>query len=239
MKIWEQFLNCILPPRCLKCGCILSDNRGLCPRCIQEINFITAPYCQKCGHPLETLPENGGKMLCGSCLSKKRTPFRLSRSAFRYDENSKHLVLAFKFHDKTDNASLLAKMMFVAGRDIFDAGADVIIPVPLHYTRLIKRRYNQSALLGHELSRLCGLPADCRSLVKHRRTRPQVELRGRERLENVKGAFSVKRAEKIKGKRVVLIDDVLTTGTTLKECAYALKRAGAKSVDTLTVARVV
>ena len=238
MSFWDQILSYILPPRCLKCGKVLPDNRGLCSKCIEEINFITQPYCKKCGHPLEGNFDNQ-KMLCGSCLSKKRTPFRLSRSAFRYDENSKHLILSFKFHDKTDNASLLAKMMYVAGEDIFKTGADVIIPVPLHYTRLLKRKYNQSALLGHELSRLSGIKLDCRSLIKHRRTRPQVELRGKERLENVKGAFCVKKAENIKGKRVILIDDVLTTGTTLKECAYALKRAGAKSVDTLTIARVI
>ena len=112
------------------------------------------------------------------------------------------------------------------------------MPVPLHYTRLVKRRYNQSALLARELGRYTGLPVDCFSLVRHRKTRPQVEFSGFERVRNVKNAFSVPHPEKLAGKRVVLIDDVLTTGSTLKECAAALKKAGVRSVDALTVARV-
>lgn len=172
-------------------------------------------------------------------LSAQKTfPFRLSRSALCYDEASKNLILAFKFMDRTENARLLAAMLKVAGEDIFKAGVDVIVPVPLHYTRLVKRRYNQSALLARELGRYTGLPVDCFSLVRHRKTRPQVEFSGFERVRNVKNAFSVPHPEKLAGKRVVLIDDVLTTGSTLKECAAALKKAGVRSVDALTVARV-
>lgn len=170
--------------------------------------------------------------------AQKRFPFRLSRSALCYDEASKNLILAFKFMDRTENARLLAAMLKVAGEDIFKAGVDVIVPVPLHYTRLVKRRYNQSALLARELGRYTGLPVDCFSLVRHRKTRPQVEFSGFERVRNVKNAFSVPHPEKLAGKRVVLIDDVLTTGSTLKECAAALKKAGVRSVDALTVARV-
>ena len=163
-------------------------------------------------------------MLCASCLRKKRFPFRLSRSALCYDEASKNLILAFKFMDRTENARLLAAMLKVAGEDIFKAG--------------VKRRYNQAALLARELGRYTGLPVDCFSLVRHRKTRPQVEFSGFERVRNVKNAFSVPHPEKLAGKRVVLIDDVLTTGSTLKECAAALKKAGVRSVDALTVARV-
>lgn len=170
--------------------------------------------------------------------AQKRFPFRLSRSALCYDEASKNLILAFKFMDRTENARLLAAMLKVAGEDIFKAGVDVIVPVPLHYTRLVKRRYNQAALLARELGRYTGLPVDCFSLVRHRKTRPQVEFSGFERVRNVKNAFSVPHPEKLAGKRVVLIDDVLTTGSTLKECAAALKKAGVRSVDALTVARV-
>lgn len=170
--------------------------------------------------------------------AQKRFPFRLSRSALCYDEASKNLILAFKFMDRTENARLLAATLKVAGEDIFKAGVDVIVPVPLHYTRLVKRRYNQAALLARELGRYTGLPVDCFSLVRHRKTRPQVEFSGFERVRNVKNAFSVPHPEKLAGKRVVLIDDVLTTGSTLKECAAALKKAGVRSVDALTVARV-
>ena len=141
--------------------------------------------------------------------------------------------------DKTDNAVVMARWLQQAGADIFDAGVDLLVPVPLHYARLLKRKYNQSGLLAGELGRLTGLSVDYQALQKHKHTRPQVEFSGQERLKNVKGVFSVKHIEKIKGKRILLIDDVMTTGATLKECALALKKAGAKSVDALTVARVV
>ena len=239
MKIWEQILNCFLPPRCLRCGKVLKQNTGLCRQCIEEIHFITEPYCHKCGHPFDFLEEHNGQLLCGRCLKTKRSVFRLSRSAFAYDDASKNLILSFKFHDKTENAKLLAQMMFVAGSDIFAAGVDVIMPVPLHYTRLVKRRYNQSALLAQELSKLSGIKADNLSLVRHKKTKPQVELSGMERQRNVRNVFSVKNQTTVKGKRVLLIDDVLTTGATLRECAKALRQAGAKSIDTLTAGRVI
>lgn len=234
----NKLIDFILPHRCLKCGKVLPEVGYLCERCVDEINFITAPYCHKCGQPLVT--ENiSEKALCAGCLSRKRSCFRLSRSAMVYDDSDKNLILAFKFMDKTENATLLAAMLSVAGKDIFDAGADVIVPVPLHYTRLIKRRYNQSALIAQKLEKIVHLPVDAVSLVRHKKTRPQVEFSGRERVINVKNAFTVKYPEKIKGKRIVLIDDVMTTGSTLKECATVLTKAGAKSVDILTVARVV
>lgn len=239
MTFLEQILNCFLPPRCLRCGKILKENTGLCAQCIDEINFITAPYCRKCGHPFEFLQDGPEGLLCGHCLKGRHSPFRYSRSAFAYDDASKNLILNFKFHDKTENAKLLAQMMWVAGRDIFAAGVDVIMPVPLHYTRLLKRRFNQSALLGKELSKLSGIGCDSLSLIRHKKTRPQVELSGMERQRNVRDVFSVKHPDEVKGKRVLLIDDVLTTGATLKECARALHRAGAKSVDTLTAGRVI
>ena len=129
--------------------------------------------------------------------------------------------------------------MWLGGKDIFAAGVDVIVPIPLHYTRLIKRRYNQSALLAGELGRLCGVPVDVRAVVRHCKTKPQVEFSGHERVKNVKNAFSVKYPAVLKGRRVLLLDDVMTTGSTLRECAKAILKAGAVSVDALTVARVI
>lgn len=234
---FRHIINFILPPRCIKCGEVVYGGEGLCAKCFNEINFITQPYCQKCGRPFENAP-NGKQCLCGHCLKKNKTPFRLTRSAVRYDGISKNLIIAFKFLDRTDNAKPLARWLNAAGKDIWQAGADVIVPVPLHYKRLLKRKYNQCGLLASELHKLNGLPVDYTALVKHKATRPQVEFSGKERIKNIKGVFSVKHPQKIKGKRVVLIDDVMTTGSTVKECALALKKAGAKSVDVLTVARV-
>lgn len=235
---FEKIIDFILPRRCLKCGRILPEPGYLCEDCSEAINFIGPNCCRKCGHPL--YEENtDSRKLCAGCLSRRRSFYRLARSAVVYDENSKNLILGFKFLDKTENADLLAAMLKVAGKDIFAAGADVLVPVPLHYTRLIKRRYNQSSLLALKLGKMVGLPVDAFSLVKHKRTRPQTEFSGRERVVNVKNAFSVKYPERIKGKRIVLIDDVMTTGSTLKESARALRKAGAKSIDVLTVARVI
>ena len=238
MGIWTSVLSVFLPPRCIKCGRVLpGGDDGLCPDCFNEVSFISRPYCEKCGHPLDEEPANR-KLYCASCLQNHRSPFRLSRSAFRYDDGSKNLILSFKFMDKTENAKVLGRWLFNAGKDIWNQGADVLIPIPLHYTRLLRRRYNQSALLCHELSPLCGLPVEYTAVERHRKTRPQVEFSGHARIKNVKNAFRIRHPERIRGKHIVLVDDVMTTGSTLKECALVLHKAGAASVDTLTVARV-
>lgn len=237
LKIFQEVLNFILPPRCLKCGAVIGGTEnGLCPDCFNEITFISEPYCKRCGRPFNGEGTQG--MVCGDCMKKHKNPFRYSRSAFVYDEYSKTLILSFKFHDKTENAVFLGKLLYKSGKDIFSSGADVLMPIPLHYSRLLKRKYNQSSLLAKEVSKMCGLPIDNTSVIRHKRTRPQVEFSGQARIKNVKGAFQVKNPLNVKGKRIVLIDDVMTTGSTLRECALVLLAAGAASVDTLTVARV-
>ena len=232
-------LDLILPPRCKKCGKIICDDDALCDDCFNELNFISAPYCQRCGIPFEDV---GGKpphnWLCAECARDKHPWFRLCRSALHYDEFGKALIIALKFYDRTDDARILAKWMKLAGKDIWAQGVDVIVPIPLHYTRLIKRKYNQAAMLAVELSKLTGIPVDLTHLIRHRKTRPQVEFSGHVRVKNVKGAFSIKSIKAFQGKRVLLVDDVLTTGSTLKECAKAIAKAKPKSIDLLTAARV-
>ena len=236
MTKWLRLLlDILLPPRCLLCGKEIHSDNSLCSDCFTKIDFISRPYCKKCGRPF---PETvNGSYYCAECLSK-RMPFRLCRAAVEYNDHSKKLILDFKFFDHVQNKMLLARWLYMAGKDIFNAGVDLIIPVPLHYTRMFKRKYNQSAVLSAGLSKLCGIPVDYKSLKKTRHTLPQVHCSGKQRLKNVRNAFEVAHPENIKGKRIVLIDDVFTTGSTLKECAKVLKKAGAKSVDALTVARV-
>ena len=241
MSFIKEIINFILPPRCYFCGKVLHEDKCLCDECISKIEFLNKAICYKCGDPL--FADDGAdakKLLCGSCLkSKNKMIFRMMRSAYLYDDFSKKLILDFKFNDKTDLASFLAKMLYVAGKDIFAEGVDLIVPVPLHYTRLIRRRYNQSALLAKELGKLTGIEVNYKSLIKRRITKPQTECDGNERLKNVKDAFYIKNVEKIKSKRILLVDDVLTTGSTLNECGKALKKAKPKSIDALTVARSV
>lgn len=237
--VLQDILNFLLPPRCMCCGKIMFDDNGVCPECFNQITFISAPYCAHCGMPFTDASAIGRQILCPACLQDKKPVFRLQRAAVKYDYFSKKAILALKFMDKTENAIVFAKWLKLAGKDIFDSGADLLVPVPLHYTRLIMRRYNQSALLAKELSRLCGVPADMFSLIKNKATKPQARFSNRNsRIKNIKGVFMVKNAEKIKDKRIVLIDDVFTTGSTARECAKVLLAAGAKSVDVLTVAKV-
>ena len=239
MSIFGFLFNMILPPRCIKCGKILSERNGLCAECFAEINFISEPYCYRCGHPF---PADSGakfnaKQICGNCARDKKPLFFMQRSAFLYDEHSKNLILDFKFHDKTVSAEVLANMLFSAGKDIWAENPDFLLPVPLHTKRLRKRRYNQSALLCKYLSAKTLVPADYFSLVRTVNTIPQVMLKGNQRMKNLKGAFAVKNPEKLKDKSVVLVDDVKTTGSTLNECAKALKKAGVKHIYALTLAQ--
>ena len=238
MSIFRDILNFLLPPRCINCGKIITDENGICADCFNQITFISEPYCKCCGAPFVDVVGANKHMLCPNCIKNKKKLFRYARAAIKYEDVSKNMILAFKFMDKTENAKVFAKWLKMAGADIFSSGVDVLIPVPLHYKRLIKRRYNQSALLANELKSLVNIPTDFKSLVKHKATKPQVSFSGNARVKNIKDAFEVKCPENVKDKRIVLIDDVQTTGSTLNECAKVLLKAGAKSVDFLTVARV-
>lgn len=239
MNLWQRFLNILLPPRCIKCGTILSEKNGLCPDCFNAVNFISAPYCYKCGRPF--MKESGlkfaAKQYCGECLKKKKFLFEMQRTSFVYDEFSKNLILDLKFHDKTMSAETLANMLYTAGKDIWEQNPDLIIPVPIHHLRLIKRRFNQSALLVKFLAAKTKIAADYSSLIRQENTVPQVQLSGSARRRNLKKAFTVKYPQNIKDRKVVLIDDVETTGSTLNECAKVLLKAGAKAVYSVTLAK--
>jgi ComF family protein len=163
----------------------------------------------------------------------------MQRAMVYYDENTRPLITNFKFRDKTENASFLAKWLYAAGQDIWQQGADLLVPVPLHAKRLRHRRFNQSALMCKELSRLTGIPVEYNSLVRSINTKPQVECSGHTRISNIKGAFKVTNTKAFEGKRIVIIDDVITTGSTLQECGLEIKKSGASEVNALVVARVI
>ncbi len=160
------------------------------------------------------------------------------RAVLRYDDQSKPLVLRFKHADRLEAAPAFARWMALAGDDLL-TGADMLVPVPLHRWRLFFRRYNQSAVLALALGRVRKVPAWVDALIRIRATPPQGHLGRDARLGNVRGAFAVRSGLDVTGKRVVLIDDVVTTGATVGECAATLKRAGAAQVDILALARVV
>lgn len=237
-SFFKTLFNIILPPRCAYCGKIIADEHGICAECFKKLHFISEPYCKICGTPFENETEiaTSSHFICPNCASKKRIT-RFNRSAVIYDDFSKKALLSFKFQDKISLSKLFVKWLKVAGKDIFTEGVDLLIPVPLSYRRLFKRRYNQSALLAYDLSKSTEIPVLLDTLIKIKHTKPQASLKENARLTNLKNAYKVQKNEQIKGKRVLLIDDIMTTGSTLSECSKTLLKAGAKSVDTLTVAR--
>lgn len=237
-KFGSAALALLLPPQCLSCREIVAEPGTLCGACFAKVRFLSAPCCAVCGTPFEFDP-GGADVLCGSCI-RHRPAYDRARAVFRYDDSSRGLVLAFKHGDRIDAAPAYARWLARAGSGLIE-GADLIAPVPLHWTRLFHRRYNQSALLANALSRLAGLPAVPDLLCRRRRTPSQGGLDRARRIRNVRGAFVVRAAARarVTGKRILLVDDVLTTGATVEACATALLKAGATAVDVLTLARVV
>jgi ComF family protein len=176
----------------------------------------------------------GEDAMCGACASERRSWDR-ARSVLRYDKHSRHLVLGLKHGDRTHVAGAFGRWMHRTGSEVL-AGADLLVPVPLHWTRLFQRRYNQAALLAQAI-RSAGGPDVAANQPVRRRTPVQGHLGPAARERNVRGAFAVQAGRSFAGKRVVVVDDVMTTGATVEECARILKRAGAASVGVLTLAR--
>jgi ComF family protein len=231
----RHLLDLALPPRCLACGTIVSDAGTLCGDCWPNVEFIARPLCVSCGIPLSATSDEGN-LQCGACLAK-RPPWRRARSVFRYQGVGRDLILAFKHGDRLDAAPTLSRWLARVGAEVL-AEVDTIIPVPLHRRRLFSRRYNQSAVLALGLAKLTGVPVMVDGLVRTRATPTQGGLDRNARAANVRGAIVADLRRPLKGRRVVLIDDVLTTGATASVCVAALKKAGVVSVDMLTLARV-
>lgn len=200
-----------------------------------RLQLLAPPWCDRCGLPFPY--ESGEGAVCGACAAREPRYDR-ARSAVAYDESSRPLVLSFKHGGRRDALAHFAQWMAAAAPG---AQADVVAPVPLHYLRLVKRRYNQAAILGRAVAERLDLPFDAGLLVRRRRTETQAGKSGRGRRRNVAGAFAIPEAarERLSGRRVLLVDDVMTTGATLEACARTLKRAGATRVEALTLARVI
>jgi ComF family protein len=228
-------LDLLLPPQCLKCGAAVSHAQGLCPACWRAITFLGPPCCACCGIPFAY--DQGEGTLCGSCARELHS-FAQARAAMVYDDESRRLVLAFRHGDRLHLAPALGAWMRRAGAELL-AQCDVLVPVPLHWTRLFQRRYNQAAVLAQALAAAGGPVLGADWLVRRRRTPSQGKRNATARRRNVAGAFAMKRGRDVRGLRVVLVDDVFTTGATLDECARVLLRGGAARVDALTVARTV
>jgi ComF family protein len=232
-----RLVDLALPPQCLACHAPVVEMGSLCPSCWSCMKLIERPYCERLGIPFTY--DLGPGALSAEAIAEP-PPFDRCRAVAVYDDVARRLVHGLKYRDRLELARWMAGWMARAGGELIGA-ADVIVPVPLHHRRLWWRRYNQSALLVRELAAKAVKPCATDALVRIRATAQQVGLSADERDRNVRGAFRVTADGKrmIAGRRVLVVDDVYTTGATAKAATRALIRAGASAVDILVFARVV
>lgn len=224
-----------LPPRCPGCGVITPEPHSFCLRCWSALRFLGRPCCERCALPFSY--EEGEGALCGACLSQP-PPFDRLRAAVAYGEIARKVVLRLKYGSRPGMAETIARFM---ARHLDDGARPLLVPVPLHRWRIWRRGYNQAALIARSLARTHGLEMQLDLLERVKPTPPLKAMSARQRAQTVRGAFRVRPEAKVqvKGRHVLLIDDVYTSGATVSACARLLKRAGAARVDVLCWARVV
>ncbi len=230
----RRIADLVYPPVCLCCGALTGDHGAVCASCWREVRFIERPYCEVLGLPFSYDPGPG--MLCAQAIAHPPVFDRL-RAVTIFAGAARTMVHGLKYRDRGDLAPIMAGWMERAGRDCL-ISCDAILPVPLHRTRFALRKFNQSAELARHLSKRTGKPYLPATLVRTKRTKRQVGLTARAREDNVRAAFAVPEGHEadVRGKRIVLVDDVYTTGATVSAATQALKKAGATEVSVLTFA---
>lgn len=226
----------VYPPSCIGCGNAISHADALCPRCWQSMPFIEKPLCDRYGLPL---PVDHGPALLSPLAISDPPVFRRARAVARYDGLARDLVHRLKYGDRLELGVAMGRAMNRAGQDLL-AETDLIIPVPLHLFRLWSRRFNQAVLLAKVIAEQSGKPMIPDALKRIKRTKPQVGLTRAERADNLNRAFAVNETHRLNltGRRVLLVDDVMTTASTANVAARTLLKAGAKEVDVLAFAIV-
>jgi ComF family protein len=226
----------IVPPCCLACRTPLASHHLLCGRCWREVRFIRAPLCDVTGIPL---PFDTGERTVSAGALADPPAYDRARAVACFTGTMRSLVHQFKYADRHDARALFGRWLAEAGRDL-SPGIDVIVPVPMGRLRLLLRHFNQSAVLANELGQRTALPVDPHLLIRARAAKRQVGLTRDQRRRNVAGAFRVpaNRLGDLKGRNILLVGDVITTGATVNACARALKRAGAARVDVLALGLV-
>ena len=232
----RALLDLLFPPLCHVCRTFIPNAGDLfiCADCLDKITFLSSPLCSSCGAPFAT--EGGIDHTCGACVL--HPPSHLSRSATLFAGPVQDLIHSFKYGNRVHLCQPLG-LLIATSLEGFrsESVPDVIIPVPLHRKRLRQRGFNQSQLIGEVLKKRWKVPLEVANLRRIRWTEPQTTLDAKGRVSNVAGAFAVKDPRTVEGKRVLLVDDVFTTGSTIRECAEALREAGAAAVFAVTVAR--
>ncbi|MEM8593068.1 MAG: ComF family protein [Pseudomonadota bacterium] len=236
MSLATQVLDFIYPHQCVGCGELVQSEHALCGPCWRETPFIDGAICDHCGAPLM-----GGspdeRDCCDDCLKTPR-PWTQGRSALIYVRGARRFVLALKHGGREDNAVTGAGWMAQAGREIL-SDETLLVPIPLHWIRRVRRRYNQAALLTRELGFKTGCPVMLDALIRPAQTKRLDRLSPKERFKVLEGAIRPNPKRDISGRHVVLIDDVMTSGATLAVATQAALHGGAARVDVLTLARAV
>jgi ComF family protein len=238
MEFLSTLFRFLLPPQCPCCEKFLEEGQqGFCSRCLSEIHWIEPPFCSICGIPF--ISEETENHPCGDCITQRKY-FTIARAWGAYKGSLQEAIHRWKYEGRTHLTFFFAQWMAEGLNHYWKADSlDFLIPVPLHTHRLRKRGFNQALLLVKELSRRTGIPYRKSILQKKKPTLPQVNLSGAEREKGLKGAFHVIGEEALKGKSVLLIDDVYTTGATVNECSKVLLRGGAERVDVFTLAHAI
>jgi ComF family protein len=236
-RLGGALLDLVYPPTCLDCDAPIAAHAALCPSCFARLRPITQPWCPVLGLPFEI--SIGPEVRSAEAIADP-PPFDRARSAVLYNEVARAIVSRLKYGDRPELAGFCARLMHPAGMELWAEGP-VLVPVPLHRWRQFERRYNQSTELARALARLTGLSVDTGLVARSRRTRQQVGLSNEARQRNVAGAFTAhpEALRRLKGCGVVLVDDVITTGSTVKAITRELRRAGVGKIDVISFARVV
>lgn len=236
----RRIADVVVPPCCVACHARVWGHDTLCAACWRRVTFIRAPVCDRLGLPLPFGSAADGPLISAAAAAAPPRYDR-ARAAVVFNEESvgRDLIHGLKYADRHDARRLLGRWLTSAGADLFP-GADLLVPVPMTRWRLLRRQFNQSALLAHEVGAATGIPVASQALAKNKTTPPQVGLTRLQRAENVRGAFRVPpgHVQAIAGRNVIVVDDVITTGATVEACAMALKAAGAARVDILAIALV-
>ncbi|MGO9942631.1 MAG: ComF family protein [Rhodoblastus sp.] len=241
-RVGTAALDLLYPPVCLACRRAIGVHGGLCPSCWSAMRFIERPFCERLGTPFETdlAANESGRIVSAAALADPPV-FARARAVARFEDGpARTLVHRLKYGDRGELAEPMGRWMARAGAELLGE-ADLVVPMPLHRLRLAHRRFNQSAALARAVSALSGVPLENDLLIRIKPTPPQVGLTRRLRAMNVQGAFHVapERRIELADRRVVLVDDVMTSGATMNAAARILLRAGAKQVDALVFARTV
>lgn len=233
----QRALHLIFPPQCVSCGALVEDEFALCGPCWRDTYFISGLVCDLCGVPL--IGDDPGEAVhCDDCMTIAR-PWARGRSALIYKDNARRLILALKHGDRTELSRPAARWMAAAAAPLLSPDL-LVAPIPLHRWRLLRRRYNQAGLLAQGVARLTGLECCSDLLIRPRRTKVHDGMGVSARFENMEGSLAVnpQHRARITGRRVLLIDDVMTSGATLAAGAEACLAAGAAEIFVLTLARV-